>query len=141
MGKIDTKGRVIITVEGEKKGRFIKQFDIVYADLGSGTGHEKQGVRPCIVLSNNIMNKTSTNIVIAPLTKYVNKISVTGKVKILSTHVILSRRFYRQLPYTSIVQMEDIRSISKERVTEWMGDLSSRDQELIKAAQRYVLDL
>ena len=134
-------GRIIIKVEKNHKGRFLKQFDIIFADFGTGQGHEKQGKRPCIVLSNNIMNRSSSNIVVAPLTKYSNKIDKSGKAKILNTHVILSKKFYKQLPYTSIVQVEDIRSISKDRVVEWIGDLSGRDQELIHGAERFVLGL
>ncbi|WP_207463770.1 type II toxin-antitoxin system PemK/MazF family toxin [Enterococcus mundtii] len=141
MSQTKNNGRVQIKVEGKSKERFLKQYDIVYCDLGMGVACEKRGMRPCVVLGNNIINRTSTNIIIAPLTKLANKRDLSGNVKLLATHVVLSNKFYKQLPFTSIIQLEDVRSVSKERIAEYVGDLSDRDKELVKEAQRFVFDI
>ena len=74
--------------------RFIKQYDIVEADLGEQVGDEKSGKRPCVVISNNNYNANSNNLVVAPMTKLANKMK-ENKNCVLDTHVVLSNRFGR----------------------------------------------
>lgn len=112
--------------------RFIKQYDIVEVDLGSKqVGSEKFGKRPCVVLSNNTHNANSDNVIVAPVTKLKNKLEkgnyVAGK-----THIILSKKFYHNLRYTSIIQLEDLRSVSKERLETYIGDLTQKSIGEIK---------
>lgn len=135
------KGYIKLRHKGSMIERFIKQYDIVVCELGEGLGCEKRGSRPCVVVGNDKLNKNSDNILIAPLTNMVNKRNEQGTIDLLDTHVVLSNKFYRQLPKTSIVQLEDVRSISKSRIVEWFGDLSKNDKDLIKNAQRVAFGL
>ena len=134
-------GYLKVRYNGKTVERFIKQYDIVLCDLGEGMGCEKRGFRPCVIVSNNVLNKFSSNIMVVPLTNMINKRNKNGTIDLMSTHIILSNKFYRQLNKTSIVQTEDLRSVSKNRIAEWVGDLSKQDEEKLKAALRYTLGL
>lgn len=120
--------------------RFIKQYDIVEADLGEQVGDEKSGKRPCVVISNNKYNANSNNLVVAPMTKLTNKMK-ENKNCVLDTHVILSNKFYHNLRFSSVIQLEDIRSISKERLTNYLGDLTEQSIEQTKKCLRILLNL
>lgn len=100
-----------------------KRGDIVTVDFGKNMGREKSGIRPAIVVSSDQINRSSENITVIPVTKYGNKVQ-NEKVKLLVTHFILARGYYKQLGHTSIAQAEDIRSISKVRVVGSLGKLS-----------------
>ena len=114
----------VIDTNKEKPSRFLKRGDIVNVDFGRNLGTEKNGIRPAIIISNNSINKHSKNIIVAPMTSISNKYDSNGDLKLLATHVILSRRFYKNLAHTSIVQLEDMRSVDKDRVTSYVGDVS-----------------
>lgn len=117
----------------------LRRGDIISIDFGINIGREKSGIRPAIVVSDERMNKMSQNIIVAPLTKYSNRINGNGVVELLSTQFILSKKFYRHLKNTSIVQMEDIRSMSKKRICGVDGKLSDKSVEDMKACLRDML--
>ena len=103
--------------------------DMIIVDLGyEGIGNEKNGRRPCVVLSNNIMGQNSNNIIVAPMTNANNKKDDTGYIDLLPTHVFMSGKYYRSLDSDSVLQLEDIRSISKERVEKYIGYVSVKTQ-------------
>lgn len=104
--------------------RFLKKGDIVSVDFGVGIGHEKAGIRPAVILSNNSINAKSDNVMVAPLTSMKNKIGADGELRLLATHVIMSKQFYRNMDHSSIIQLEDTRSISKCRISNFIGDVS-----------------
>ena len=120
--------------------RFIKQYDIIEADFGQQLRNEKSGKRPCVVLSNNNYNANSNNLVVAPMTKLANKLK-ENKNCVLDTHVVLSNKFYHNLRFSSVIQLEDIRSISKERLTKHIGDLTEQSIEQTKKSLRILLNL
>lgn len=93
-----------------------RKGDIVIVNLGTGVGDEKQGLRPAVVISNDIMNSTSDNILVAPMTDYENKLDENHRVVLLPWQVFLSNKYYKKLKKSSVVQLEDIRSVSKQRV-------------------------
>lgn len=112
-----------------KLKRKLKRGDIVGIDFGVNIGREKSGIRPAVVISDISANMASENVIVAPTTAYVNKMRSDGSVGLLPSQFVLSRKFYRQLGKTSIVQMEDIRSVSKKRITGFFGDLSDRSMD------------
>lgn len=115
-----------------KKMNFTKG-DVVLVDMGSNTEMtEKCGVRPCIVISNDIMNSMSPNMVIAPLTNANNKKNKKnddGTYHLLPTQVFINKDEKNSLNSKSILQLEDIRSVSKNRVRSKLGKLSDEDVE------------
>lgn len=110
--------------------RVLKRGDILGIDFGINVGREKSGIRPAVVVSDVSINEISENIIVAPLTSYRNKLMPGEELaNILPSQFILSNKFYKQLKRTSVVQVEDIRSVSKKRITRFLGDLSDKSLE------------
>ena len=88
----------------------IKRGDVFYADLSPVVGSEKGGVRPVLVIQNDIGNKYSPTIIIAAITSQINKAK-------LPTHVEITGQEYG-LPKDSVILLEQIRTIDKKRLRE-----------------------
>ncbi|MBZ2176023.1 type II toxin-antitoxin system PemK/MazF family toxin [Schnuerera sp. xch1] len=91
----------------------IKRGDVFYADLSPVIGSEQGGVRPVLVIQNDIGNKYSPTIIVAAITSQINKAK-------LPTHVEISAPQYG-LPKDSVVLLEQIRTIDKKRLREKIG--------------------
>lgn len=99
----------------------VKRGDIFYADLSPVVGSEQGGVRPVLVIQNDIGNKYSPTVIIAAITSQINKAK-------LPTHVEISAEEYG-LTKDSVILLEQIRTIDKKRLKERVGHLSD---ELMK---------
>ncbi|MBC8586921.1 type II toxin-antitoxin system PemK/MazF family toxin [Paratissierella segnis] len=99
----------------------VKRGDIFYADLSPVIGSEQGGVRPVLVIQNDIGNKYSPTIIIAAITSQINKAK-------LPTHVEITAPEYG-LPKDSVVLLEQIRTIDKKRLREKIGKF---DEEMMK---------
>lgn len=95
----------------------VKRGDIFYADLSPVVGSEQGGVRPVLVVQNNIGNKYSPTIIISAITSQINKAK-------LPTHIEISAPEYG-LPKDSVVLLEQIRTIDKKRLREKIGRFSN----------------
>lgn len=96
----------------------LKRFDIVLVDFGSDViGSEQGGVRPALVIQNNIGNLHSDTTIVMPC---------TSKKKNLfqPTHTLLKRSRKSGLTTDSVLLGECIRQISKERVKKYLGSIS-----------------
>lgn len=110
-----------------------KRGDIYKANLNPFKGSEQGGTRPVVVLQNNIGNIFSPTLVIAPLTsKVYNKSDIP-------THYIV--RDVPQLSEESLVLLEQIKTIDKQRVIEYIGRVSKEDMKGIEEALRVSLDI
>lgn len=105
--------------------RAVKRGDIFFAALDIVVGSEQGGTRPVLVVSNDVGNKYSPTIVIVPL---------TGKVKkmLLPTHVEVPKN--SGLHYDSIALVEQIRTIDRARLNEYIGRIEKNIQPDIDAA-------
>lgn len=93
--------------------RAILRGDMYYADLSPVVGSEQGGVRPVLVIQNNIGNKHSPTIIVA---------AITGKAKPeLPTHISLAG--IHSLEKDSIVLLEQIRTIDKRRLNNYISTL------------------
>lgn len=99
----------------------VKRGDIFYADLSPVIGSEQGGVRPILVIQNDVGNKYSPTIIIAAITSQINKAK-------LPTHVEITAPEYG-LPKDSVVLLEQIRTIDKKRLREKIGKF---DEEMMK---------
>lgn len=99
----------------------IRRGDIFYADLSPVIGSEQGGVRPVLVVQNDIGNKYSPTIIISAITSQINKAK-------LPTHVEIKGQKYG-LPKDSVILLEQVRTIDKKRLREKIGGL---DQETMK---------
>lgn len=101
---------------------FFPRGTVLTAFLGENIGHEKSMMRPVVILSNEQINRTSSNVIVAPLTDAKNKIDIkTGKVRLLPSQYELKKSDCSFLTFDSIIQFEDVRSISKERLGTSLG--------------------
>ncbi len=95
----------------------VRRGDIFYADLSPVVGSEQGGVRPVLVVQNDIGNRYSPTVIAAAITSKINKAK-------LPTHIELDAQTYG-LVKDSIIMMEQIRTIDKKRLKEKIGHLDS----------------
>lgn len=98
----------------------VKRGDIIYADLSPVIGSEQGGVRPVLVIQNDVGNKYSPTIIVAAITSQINKAK-------LPTHIEIKAQEYG-LPKDSVVLLEQIRTIDKKRLREKIGHF---DEEMM----------
>ena len=91
----------------------IKRGYLYYADLSPVVGSEQGGVRPVLIIQNDIGNKYSPTIIITAITSQINKAK-------LPTHVEIKAGSYG-LVKDSVVLLEQIRTIDKKRLKEKIG--------------------
>ena len=95
--------------------RTIRRGDIYYAELNPVIGSEQGGTRPVLIISNNIGNRHSPTVIIAAITS-----RVQTKAK-LPTHTAV--KDYKGLDKDSIILLEQIRTIDKQRLKQHMGSM------------------
>ncbi|MDR0326131.1 MAG: type II toxin-antitoxin system PemK/MazF family toxin [Oscillospiraceae bacterium] len=93
----------------------VRRGDIYYADLSPVVGSEQGGIRPVLIVQNNVGNRHSPTVIAAAITSQI------GKAR-LPTHIELSARTYG-LSRDSVVLLEQVRTIDKKRLKERMGRL------------------
>lgn len=103
--------------------------EIYYADLGKTIGSEQAGIRPVIIVQNDIGNEKSTTTIVVPLTKNIRK-----KIN-QPTHFLLKPT--GKIRYNSIVLAEQIRVIDKERIGSRVGRLNKK---IIKCIDNIILE-
>lgn len=92
----------------------IKRGDIYYANLSPVVGSEQGGVRPVLVVQNDVGNRYSPTVIVAAITSKINKAK-------LPTHIELSAHTYG-LERDSVVLLEQIRTLDKARLLEKIGN-------------------
>ena len=88
----------------------IKRGDIYYADLRPVVGSEQGGIRPVLIVQNDVGNKHSPTVICAAITSRMNKAK-------LPTHIALDAGKYH-LMKDSVILLEQIRTIDKSRLKE-----------------------
>ena len=104
----------------------IRRGDIYYADLSPVVGSEQGGVRPVLIVQNDIGNKYSPTVIAAAIT------SQQFKTK-LPTHISVDAAVCG-LSKDSVVLLEQIRTLDKQRLKEKMGNLPETDMSRINDA-------
>ena len=104
----------------------VKRGDIFYADLSPVVGSEQGGIRPVIIIQNDIGNKYSPTIIVAAITSQINKAK-------LPTHVEISSEEYG-LNKDSVVLLEQIRTVDKKRLKEKIGHMTESDMKKVDDA-------
>ena len=104
----------------------VKRGDIFYADLSPVVGSEQGGIRPVIIVQNDVGNKYSPTVIIAAITSQINKAK-------LPTHVEISSEEYG-LNKDSVVLLEQIRTLDKKRLKEKIGHMTEIDMRKVDDA-------
>ena len=103
----------------------IKRGDIFYANLNPAVGSEQSGVRPILIVQNDIGNKYSPTVI---------AVAITSKEKtMLPTHIPI-KKDESCLPQDSIILTEQIRTIDKSRLIKKVGQLNVKIMEKVKEA-------
>lgn len=93
----------------------MKRGEVYYADLSPVVGSEQGGVRPVLILQNNVGNKYSPTVIVAAITSKIDKSRVP-------THVAIGKD--KGLTDDSVALLEQIRTIDKQRLTDKITHLN-----------------
>ncbi len=104
----------------------IKRGDIYYADLSPVVGSEQGGIRPVLIVQNDVGNKYSPTVIAAAITSQKYKNSLPTHIKVNADGCGLAK--------DSIVLLEQVRTLDKRRLKERMGNLDDVDMDRINKA-------
>ncbi len=104
----------------------VKRGDIYYADLSPVVGSEQGGVRPVLIVQNDVGNKFSPTVIAAAITSQQEKSKLPTHISVNGNTCGLSK--------DSVVLLEQVRTIDKQRLKERMGNLSAMDMNKIDKA-------
>ncbi|MBO5374938.1 MAG: type II toxin-antitoxin system PemK/MazF family toxin, partial [Clostridia bacterium] len=93
----------------------IRRGDIYYADLSPVIGSEQGGLRPVLIVQNDVGNRYSPTVIAAAITSRISKTKLPTHIDIYASNVGLSK--------DSVVLLEQIRTLDKTRLKEKMGHL------------------
>ena len=104
----------------------IRRGDIYYADLSPVVGSEQGGVRPVLIIQNNVGNRFSPTVIAAAITSQNSKAKLPTHIRLYADNSGLSK--------DSVVLLEQIRTLDKRRLKEKMGTLNSYDMYKVDEA-------
>ena len=111
----------------------IRRGDIYYADLSPVVGSEQGGIRPVLIIQNNVGNRHSPTVICAAVTSKMNKAK-------LPTHIEISTRDY-DIVKNSVILLEQIRTIDKQRLREYVCHIDGGMMRKVDQAIRISLEL
>ncbi len=104
----------------------IRRGEIYYADLSPVVGSEQGGIRPVLIVQNDIGNKFSPTVIAAAITSQSMKTSLPTHIKVNADGCGLAK--------DSIVLLEQVRTLDKRRLKEKMGNLAINDMDRVNRA-------
>ena len=104
----------------------VRRGEIYYADLSPVVGSEQGGMRPVLIVQNDVGNRYSPTVIAAAITSQQNKAR-------LPTHIEIEARTYG-LSKNSIVLLEQVRTLDKRRLRERMGCLDEKAMQRVDGA-------
>lgn len=104
----------------------IKRGEIYYADLSPVIGSEQGGIRPVLIVQNDVGNKYSPTVIAAAITSQRDKTNLPTHIKVQADGCGLAK--------DSIVLLEQVRTIDKKRLKERMGSLDMYAMDMVDKA-------
>ena len=104
----------------------VRRGDIYYADLSPVVGSEQGGIRPVLIVQNDVGNKFSPTVIAAAITSQRFKTNLPTHIQVDAQECGLSK--------DSIVLLEQVRTIDKRRLKERMGNLDESDMSRVNRA-------
>ncbi len=104
----------------------VKRGDIYYADLSPVVGSEQGGIRPVLIVQNDVGNRYSPTVIAAAITSQREKAKLPTHIEVRGESCGLAKN--------SVVLLEQIRTIDKRRLKEHMGTLDDNSMSLINRA-------
>ena len=123
MGKIAIRKEKVFSRD-EKMN--IRRGDIYYADLSPVVGSEQGGLRPVLIVQNDVGNKYSPTVIAAAITSKMGKARLPTHIDITCTDAGLNR--------DSVILLEQVRTIDKKRLKEKMGHLDEGTMNHVNSA-------
>jgi mRNA interferase MazF len=111
----------------------VKRGDVYFADLSPVVGSEQGGVRPVLVIQNDIGNRFSPTVIVAAITAQIQKAK-------LPTHVEIDAKRYG-FERDSVILLEQIRTIDKQRLTDKITHLDDEMMDKVDEALQVSLGL
>jgi mRNA interferase MazF len=105
---------------------FMKRGDVYYADLRPVVGSEQGGIRPVLIIQNDVGNRHSPTVIVAAITSKMNKAK-------LPTHIELSAERYHMVK-DSVILLEQLRTIDKIRLKDKICHLDSQIMQKVDRA-------
>ena len=104
----------------------VRRGEIYYADLSPVVGSEQGGVRPVLIVQNDVGNRYSPTVIAAAITSQREKAKLPTHIELRAASCGLSR--------DSVVLLEQIRTIDKRRLKERMGELDAPSMSQVNNA-------
>ena len=104
----------------------VKRGDIYYADLSPVVGSEQGGLRPVLIIQNDIGNRYSPTVIAAAITSRMGKTRLPTHIDVYADKVGLAK--------DSVILLEQIRTLDKRRLKEKMGHLDDAMMNEVNAA-------
>jgi len=111
----------------------VKRGDVFFADLSPVVGSEQGGIRPVLVIQNDIGNRFSPTVIVAAITAQIQKAK-------LPTHVEIDAKTYG-FDRDSVILLEQIRTIDKQRLTDKITHLNEEMMEKVNESLQISLGL
>lgn len=111
----------------------MRRGDIYYADLRPVVGSEQGGVRPVLIIQNDVGNRHSPTVICAAITSRLNKAN-------LPTHIELNAGNYDMVK-DSVILLEQLRTIDKKRLKDKVCHLDTITMEKVNHALEISLEL
>ena len=111
----------------------VRRGDIFYADLSPVVGSEQGGIRPVLIIQNDVGNRHSPTVICAAITSRMNKAK-------LPTHVEIDAKKY-QIVKNSVILLEQVRTIDKQRLKEKICHIDEELQQRVDEALMVSLEL
>ncbi|CAB1129291.1 endoribonuclease toxin [Candidatus Hydrogenisulfobacillus filiaventi] len=113
--------------------RVVRRGDIFFADLSPVRGSEQGGIRPVLILQNDIGNRYSPTTIVCPITSRTMKTRLPIHVELRAEDSALAR--------DSVILLEQVRTIDKQRLREWVAHLDPAIMARVDAALEISLGL
>jgi len=110
----------------DNQQNIVRRGEIYYADLSPVVGSEQGGMRPVLIVQNDVGNRYSPTVIAAAITSQQNKAR-------LPTHIDIEARTYG-LTKNSVVLLEQVRTLDKRRLRERMGCLDEKVMQRVDGA-------
>lgn len=116
----------ILFSEGSIHMLSVKRGEIYYADLSPVVGSEQGGIRPVLIVQNDIGNKHSPTVIAAAITSKTEKSALPTHISVQGSSCGLAK--------DSVVLLEQVRTLDKRRLKERMGELDEGSMQQVNSA-------
>ena len=128
----EPKGRV--KLKEQPSNNSIRRGDIFYADLSPVVGSEQGGVRPVLIVQNDVGNRYSPTVIAAAITSQTSKARLPTHIEVMGEVLSGGGASDCGLAKNSVILLEQIRTLDKRRLKEKMGHLDDRTMRQVNEA-------